>query len=83
LEIIFNRFTLEMIVITDKGIQPVSMSDRPIVADYKPSHIPHVVSDSDLKKTVEDWEQLLFDIETEVSKNLLDQYNHLTKSKGD
>ncbi|XP_060583678.1 uncharacterized protein LOC132739879 isoform X2 [Ruditapes philippinarum] len=52
----------------DKGIQPVSMSDRPIVADYKPSHIPHVVSDSDLKKTVEDWEQLLFDIETEEGR---------------
>ena len=43
------------------------MSDRPVLAAYKPSHIPNVVSDSDLKETVENWEQLLFDIETEVS----------------
>ncbi|XP_045175240.2 uncharacterized protein LOC123536282 isoform X2 [Mercenaria mercenaria] len=52
----------------NKGIEPVDMSDRPVLADYKPSQIPQVVSESDLKETVEHWEQLLFDIETEEGR---------------
>ncbi|KAL4225566.1 hypothetical protein ACF0H5_016254 [Mactra antiquata] len=52
----------------NNGIKPVDMSDKPVIEDYIRDDTKKCVTDEELKETVEGWERLLFDIETEEGR---------------
>ena len=44
----------------------VDLSDKPVVDDYVRCETPRIVTDSDLKETREEFQNLMFNKETEV-----------------